>query len=109
MQRCGRVPICKPLRCENATESEKKSTPNLDKLRRVLFWDTSFDKIDPIAIGWDKNKRAVIKRVLERGNTTEIDEITSFYGEKTISNEIKAIKESHLSSFKRNILEFDLK
>jgi len=104
MQRCGRVPICKPLRCENATESEKKSTPNLDKLRRVLFWDTSFDKID-----WDKNKRAVIKRVLERGNTTEIDEITSFYGVKTISNEIKAIKESHLSTFERNILEFDLK
>lgn len=70
-----------------AAESKIKNTPNTDNLRRIIFWDTNFDKID-----WDKNKKAVIKRVLERGNTTEINEIISFYGRKTVSNVIKSIK-----------------
>ena len=60
------------------TEEPKiKSTPNLNKIRSVIFWDTDFDKID-----WNENKKAVIKRILERGNKTEINEIISFYGKK---------------------------
>ena len=43
-------------------------------IRRILFWDTDFDKIN-----WGKYKDAVIKRVLERGNKEEIDEIKRFY------------------------------
>lgn len=85
-----------------AAESEIKNTPNLNKLRKVLFWDTTFDKID-----WDKHKRAVIKRILERGNKSEIDEIISFYGKQTVSNEINSIK-SHLPSFEKNCKEHDL-
>lgn len=84
-------------------ESEIKETPNINNIRRVLFWDTDFNKID-----WNKNKKAVIKRVLERGNKTEINEIISFYGKKTISKEIKSIKESYLPSFKKNIIEHNL-
>lgn len=84
-------------------QSEIKNTPNIDNIRKAIFWDTTLDKID-----WHKNKKAVIKRVLERGNTTEINEIISFYGKKTISDEIKSIKESYLPSFKKNIKEYNL-
>ena len=44
------------------------------RIRRILFWDTDFDKIN-----WGKYKDAVIKRVLERGNEEEINEIQNFY------------------------------
>lgn len=84
-------------------ESEKEKTPNLDKIRRVIFWDTDINKID-----WNKNKKAVIQRVLERGNKTEINEVISFYGKKTISKVVKSIKESYLPSFEKNIIEYNL-
>ncbi|WP_372745278.1 HigA family addiction module antitoxin [Lutibacter sp.] len=71
--------------------------PNINNFRKVIFWDTTIDKID-----WDKNKKAVIKRILERGNETEINEIISFYGKKTISREIKTIKKSYLPTFEHN-------
>ena len=71
--------------------------PNLNNIRKVLFWDTTFDKID-----WNKNKRAVIKRVLERGNDLEINEIIKFYGKATVSTVAKSISNSRLSTFKVN-------
>ncbi|MEW6468407.1 MAG: plasmid maintenance system antidote protein [Bacteroidota bacterium] len=58
--------------------------PDLSKLRRILFWDTHIEKID-----WEKQKRAVIKRVFERGNETEKNEITRFYGQETIDYFLK--------------------
>lgn len=57
----------------------KTSHPDLSKLRRGLFWDTDLDKID-----WHQQKRAVIQRVFERGNTEEKEEITRFYGASMI-------------------------
>lgn len=48
-----------------------KSGPNI---RHSLFWDTDFNKID-----WNKYKRAVIHRILERGNDAEKEEIARFY------------------------------
>ena len=33
------------------------TTPDLSNIRKVLFWDTDYSKID-----WMKNKRAIIKR-----------------------------------------------
>lgn len=84
-------------------EAKTGIKPNLNKIRRILFWDTNFDTID-----WNKNKKAVIKRVLERGNSTEINEIISFYGRLTISKEIKQIEKSQLSSFKDNIIKYNL-
>lgn len=84
------------------TENSKR-TPNLNNIRKVLFWDTSFDKID-----WYKNKRAIIKRVLERGNQKEINEIIKFYGKSTVSTIAKSIKQSRLSSFQKNIEDFQL-
>ncbi|GHV31342.1 hypothetical protein FACS1894177_05710 [Bacteroidia bacterium] len=54
--------------------------PDLSKLRPVVFWDTNIHTID-----WDKNKRAVIERVFEYGNTTERKEIRRFYGDEEVS------------------------
>lgn len=54
--------------------------PNLTKLRSVLFWDTDIHKID-----WDKQKSAAIKRIFERGNNSEKEEITRFYGSDIVA------------------------
>ena len=64
-------------------EVEKKkliqNTPNLKIIRPVLFWDTKFENID-----WIKQKKAVIKRVFERGNEDERNEIKRYYGEAAV-------------------------
>lgn len=69
-------------------EVEKKkqiqNKPNLKLIRPVLFWDTKFENID-----WIKQKKVVVKRVFERGNEDEKNEIKRFYGEATV-NEILA-------------------
>ena len=44
----------------------------IPNIRRILFWDTDFDKID-----WGKNRNFVIAR---RGNREEQEEIARFYG-----------------------------
>lgn len=63
-------------------EEKKKShhTPNLSNLRKSLFWDTDISKIN-----WDKQYRAIIQRVYERGNETEKKELEAFYGLPKIS------------------------
>lgn len=60
--------------------------PDLDKIRKIIFWDTDIKKID-----WQKQKKAVIKRILERGNESEKQEIIRFYGRDAV-NEIKKSK-----------------
>ena len=68
-------------------EQEKRkhsAKPDLTKLRSVLFWDTEHDKID-----WQKQKKAVINRIFERGNAEEKKEITRFYGQRTIDDILK--------------------
>jgi antitoxin HigA-1 len=49
--------------------------PDLTKIRPAIFWDTDFQKIN-----WQKQKKAVLERVLERGNDLEKNEIMKFYG-----------------------------
>jgi len=88
---------------KQALEKQTKQTPNLSLLRKALFWDTTYDNID-----WQKNKRAVIKRVLERGNDQEINEIISFYGKQVVMDEVKLIGESRLAAFDENIHRFHL-
>ncbi len=82
--------------------TEQKKTPNLNKIRKVVFWDTTFDKID-----WQKNRKAIIQRILERGNETEIKEIISFYGKKIIFEEVKDM-DSCFVSFEENIKKYNL-
>jgi len=47
-------------------------------IRKSLFWDVDFNKIN-----WTKYKKAVIKRVFERGSKDEIEEITRYYNLST--------------------------
>lgn len=61
-----------------------KEVPNI---RKSLFWDANFDKIN-----WLKHKNVVIQRVLERGNTVEIEEIKRYYNLST--EELKKYKVS---------------
>lgn len=44
------------------------------RVRRSLFWDVDFDKIN-----WGKYKNAIVKRVFERGSEKEIEEIKRYY------------------------------
>jgi antitoxin HigA-1 len=64
-------------------EKKKQNTkqPDLSKIRKILFWDTSFDKID-----WEKHKRSIIKRVFQRGNEEEKNEMKRFYGQEIIDS-----------------------
>ena len=70
-------------------EEEKKRQntehPDFTNLRPVLFWDTKMENIK-----WHKQKKAVIKRVFERGNKIEKKEITRFYGKKSIIEVLNA-------------------
>ena len=52
--------------------------PGSPHIRRILFWDSDFDKIN-----WGEYKETVIKRVLERGSKEEINEIKRFYNLST--------------------------
>lgn len=56
------------------------NAPNLSKLRRGLFWDTDIKRID-----WLRQKDAVIRRVYERGNLSEKEEIEQFYGSNVVN------------------------
>lgn len=55
------------------------SKPDIKKFRRALFWDTRMESIQ-----WNTQKLAIIKRIFERGNEQEKQEITRFYGQSTI-------------------------
>ncbi len=56
---------------EKKSKEKSGTGPNI---RKSLFWDIDFDKID-----WEKYKKFVISRILERGNKKEKEEIARFY------------------------------
>lgn len=64
---------------QKAKEKEKQFMPDLSILNNSLFWDTDIKKID-----WQRQFSAVIQRVFERGNETDKNEITRFYGTRKI-------------------------
>jgi plasmid maintenance system antidote protein VapI len=66
---------------EEKTRQAKGHHPDLAKIRQVLFWDTEIEKID-----WQRQKWPVIRRVFERGDAGEKEEITRFYGKETIDS-----------------------
>ena len=69
---------------EKVKKKLNRAIPDLSKIRKILFWDTSFDKID-----WEKHKRSIIKRVFQRGNEEEKTEIKRFYGQELIDSIMK--------------------
>ena len=69
---------------QEAKKKSKPLTPNLSLIRKSVFWDTDISQID-----WDKQKNAVIRRIMERGNALEIKEIKRFYGAVIIKEVLK--------------------
>ena len=61
-----------------------KNTPDLKKIRAVVFWDSDMRSID-----WERQHKAVIQRVFQRGNNLEKKEITRFYGKEKINQVLK--------------------
>ncbi|MFT4072106.1 MAG: HigA family addiction module antitoxin [Dysgonamonadaceae bacterium] len=60
---------------EYKRKEASSSVLGIPNIRKILFWDTDFDKID-----WGRYRKAVIQRVFERGNDSEKEEIIRFYG-----------------------------
>lgn len=59
---------------EYKREEASTSVVGIPNIRKILFWDTDFDKID-----WGRYRKSVIQRVFERGNDSEKEEIIRFY------------------------------
>ena len=68
-------------------EKERIYTPDLQILSKALFWDTDIQHID-----WERQYRAVILRVFERGNENEKNEIIRFYGAEKVSQAMQESK-----------------
>lgn len=86
-----------------AKEKLRTSAPDIKKFRKVIFWDTDIEKLN-----WHKSRRAIIKRVLERGNQQEVEELIAFYGKKVIADELGKIEGRTLPSLDKNIKEYNL-
>ncbi|UFH31651.1 plasmid maintenance system antidote protein [Chryseobacterium sp. C-71] len=67
-------------------KDKMQETPNLSILRRSLFWDTDINKID-----WNRQHKAVINRIFERGNDDEKNETIRFYGKRKVENALKSM------------------
>jgi len=67
-------------------EQERKHTPDLSKIDKILFWDSQMEKIN-----WIKGAYHIIKRTFEYGNKTEIEEIIKFYGREKVAETLNAI------------------
>ena len=63
---------------------QHKLQPDFTKLRHILFWDTKMENID-----WEAQKNAIIKRVYERGNEIEKNEIIRFYEIENVNKILK--------------------
>ena len=74
--------------------------PDLSIYRKILFWDTDFDKLD-----WNTNKRYIINRIFERGNEKEILETIRFYGKDTILS-LLDLNNKYAVNLKSNIQKY---
>jgi plasmid maintenance system antidote protein VapI len=61
-------------------KKQEKQTPNLEVIRKSLFWDT-----DLLMIDWQKHYKSLIRRIFERGNDQEKQEIVFFYGTEVVN------------------------
>jgi plasmid maintenance system antidote protein VapI len=60
--------------------------PDLSKFRKALFWDTDITQID-----WERQSKAIIRRIFERGNRQEKAEIIRFYGSAKIDDALAGV------------------
>lgn len=76
------------------------ATPNLALIRKALFWDIDINKID-----WNKQYKAVIQRVFERGNAEEKLEIKRFYGDDVVEKVLSENKRQPYIIYKNKSLD----
>jgi plasmid maintenance system antidote protein VapI len=78
-------------------EKQKKidNTPNLALIRKSLFWDTDITLID-----WDKHYKAVVRRIFERGNEVEKQELVHFYGPEKINTALTSSRGAPYTIYK---------
>lgn len=60
---------------------KKKGETKLPEFFREYFWDVSFEDIDP-----EKSKFMIIKRVIDRGNTSAVGFVINRYGLDEVKN-----------------------
>ncbi len=65
-------------------ETKEKSFP---KFKRVLFWDTRLEDIDPV-----KHKKWIVSRIMHRGWIDDFRKIEEYYGKEEILNLIPEIR-----------------
>lgn len=87
---------------EERHKALNKKSPDLSLLRSSLFWDTDFEKID-----WEKQYKAVIQRVFERGNEQEKIEIKRFYGADEVSEVLSDKEREPYVVYKNNSETFE--
>jgi antitoxin HigA-1 len=78
-------------------QKRKKISPNLAQIRKTLFWDTDFNLID-----WEKQYKAVIERVFDRGNESEKQELIKFYGTEKIEETLSAKQGNNYRIYKND-------
>ena len=79
-------------------EKAPQKTPDLTLIRKSLFWDTAIEQLN-----WERQYKAVIQRVFERGNAQEKAEIERFYGEEKIKMALEeAIRRSPYTIYRPN-------
>ncbi len=69
----------------NAARSFQAVPPELQTLRRSLFWDTTWEKLD-----WERNSDAIIRRVQEYGSPSEKDLVVAYYGQEKVEQALAA-------------------
>jgi len=73
-------------------EKQPKDQPDLSLIRQAIFWDTDIHQID-----WQRQNRAVIQRVFERGNDVDKEIITAFYGKAKVRAALQAKRTRHMT------------
>lgn len=86
---------------EIAIEKQKhtNSKPNLSIITKGLFWEYDLEKID-----WIRYADFIIERTFERGNTSEKEEITRFYGKQKVSSTLQKPKRNKMQLIQDAIL-----
>lgn len=64
---------------EEKRRQPQKLSPNSSRFRPTLFWDTDITKLN-----WELHQRFIIRRVMQRGNKTEQQELVTIYGAETV-------------------------
>jgi hypothetical protein len=74
-----------------------ESKKPIDLLSKHLFWD-----VNPELLDWEKSKKTIITRVLERGNLNEWNCIIGVYSLNQITETLKTVR--HLNPIDLNFI-----